>query len=350
MWLRTRWLDANNQLVREDGSYDSFTATVAGTNYTVESITDPYARVYQAKMAITQDWALQLLNLGVSPLTPLAFDRVTGQPTINLAQLAASPPGTEQETFHFVLNNALIDDNRIPPYGFDRDEAERRNALPVPATQYGNPAPGGVYDHFDDVPLAPPAGAVHAEIELLYQTSSWEYVQFLRLANPGTSAFLATAGQDLFDAYMATGRSAPEVMARARWCDLPGTNEDLVLKTGVDGGTLDTSCGKYIEPSDVIDLEVTSPGGTHQLHIGLLMLQVFDLSAPPLTGLLPGLQIDHFDGSVVIVGVPPTGFTLSVPLPAVLGQQGLRWQALMLTPTPANGLFALSNAQDFWHE
>src|SRR5690606_41979070 len=134
----------------------------------------------------------ELLNMGVSPTLPLAFDRVTGAVTMTLVQLAASPPGTVQETFHFVLNDRLVSDNRIPPYGFTRSVAEQRNVLPVPATLYGDPPANGTYDYFDEMTLSPPPGATRADIELLYQTSSWEYIQFLLLANPGTSPFLAT--------------------------------------------------------------------------------------------------------------------------------------------------------------
>lgn len=350
MWLRVRWLNEQLQVVQEDGSYGSFSATVNGSNYTVNSITDPNARVYETKMAITQDWALQLLTMGVDPLTPVTYDRVTGLETLNIGTLAASPAGTEVESFHFVLNNKVKADNRIPPYGFDRNAAATRNALPVPATQYGNPSPGGTYNYWDEVALTPPAGATRAEFELLYQTSSWEYIQFLLLANPGTSPFLASAGQDLFDAYMATGRSTPEVMTTARWCNMPGTNEDLVLKTAVNGGTLDDTCGKRVAPGDVMNLEVTSPGGSHVAHVGGVFLQLHNPWAPPLTGLLPGLWLDHEDGYVIVPGVPATGFAFNITLPAGLSTSMLRWQALMLTPSPSNGLFALSNAFDFYND
>lgn len=351
MWLRTRWRDEQNQLLREDGAYGSFSSTVGGQQYTVSSITDPNARVYQAKLGISQDWALQLLMMGVSPNTPLGFDRVTGAVTMTLAQLAASPPGTTQETFHFVLNNTLMADNRIPPYGMDRDQAVVRNAQPVPATQYGNPAPGGVYQHYDDVPLAPPPGATRAEIELLYQTSSWEYIQFLRLANPGTSPFLATAGQDLFDAYLNTGGSAPEVMAKARWCNLPGTNEDLVLRSAINNAPLDETCSKPIAAGDTMHLEVTSPLGTHQLHIGGLFVQLHDPWAPPLSGVIQGMHFDlNYLTYWLILGVPPTGWTLSLQLPAGVPQQLIRFQALMLNPNPVNGWFALSAAHDLMQQ
>ena len=93
------------------------------------------------------------------------------------------------------------------------DDAWERNALPVPPDQYGNPGPGGVYDHFDRVTFEPPAGAVRGEVSLLYQTTSWEYVQFLALANDGSNAFLADEGQNMLEAWLNTGMSAPYEMA-----------------------------------------------------------------------------------------------------------------------------------------
>ncbi|MCB9879420.1 MAG: hypothetical protein H6835_17640 [Planctomycetes bacterium] len=349
MWLRIRWMNEQLQVIQEQGSYGSFQTTVNGQNYTVESITDPNAHVYEAKLGITQDWALQLLGMGVSPFTPLGFDRVTGAPTTDLATLATSAPGTAEPTFHFVLNNTLLEDNRIPPYGFDRDEAEHRNALPVPATAFGNPAPGGTYEHFDDVQLTPPPGATRAEIELMYQTASWEYIQFLLLANPGTSAFLASAGQELFDAYMATGKSTPEVMATARWCEMPGSNEDAVLRTSIDSATPDATCAKRVEGGDVMHFEITSPNGTHTNSLGLLVLELHQPSAPPIPGLIPGLWLDEAHGLVTINGVPPGGWSWSIQLPSsVVGS--LRWQALLCNATPANGIFAATDAFDFYQD
>ena len=37
--------------------------------------------------------------------------------------------------------------NRIPPYGMAYEVAQKRNALPVPDSQYGKPGPGGTYDY-----------------------------------------------------------------------------------------------------------------------------------------------------------------------------------------------------------
>jgi hypothetical protein len=134
-----------------------------------------------------------LLGLGYSPDLPLSFDRVTGTVAYTLGQLAAQAPRTYHETFHFVLNNTVAKDNRIPPYGMAYEEARKRNALPVPADQYGA-ALGGTYNYWDNVALNPPNGAAYAEIALLYQPTSWEYIQFLYLANNGSNAFLAQEG------------------------------------------------------------------------------------------------------------------------------------------------------------
>ena len=347
MWLRTKWKNEAGAVLREDGSYGSFTSTVNGTNYTVNSITDPNAYVYQAKMGMTQDWALQLLGLGVPPTLPLSFDRVTGNPTMTLVQLASAAPGTEHETFHFVLNNKLMADNRVPPYGFQRNAAQTRNALPVPATQFGNPAPGGTYNHFDDIALQPPVGATRAEIELMYQTASWEYIQFLRLANPGTNTFLQNTGIDLFDAWRNTGQSTPERMSLARWCDLPGTGEDLVLESGVNGALPDATCGKRVEAGDTITYKASSPNGTFATNLGAIVYQLHDASAPPAP-FLPGIWLDHADATILLIGATPAGTTTNLVLPSWITTLMIRTQAIMLSTTAANGTYAASKALDVW--
>ncbi|HZM00920.1 MAG TPA: hypothetical protein VFD43_11780, partial [Planctomycetota bacterium] len=224
MWLRTRWYSAQDALLREDGAYGPMDVQLGGQSLTVESIVQldpPDTRIYAAHYGMTQEWAGQLLALGYAPGQPLAFDRLTGDVALTLGQLAAQAPGTSAETFRFVLNNTVTQDTRIPPYGFVYDKAATRNTLPVPASQYGDPGPGGVYRHWDAVPLLPPAGAVRAEIELLYQTTSWEYVQFLALANDGSEEFLASTGDDLLDAWLNTDMAAPVVMAAATWTGEP---------------------------------------------------------------------------------------------------------------------------------
>jgi hypothetical protein len=217
MWLNVRWYDSTDALLREDGEYDDV-ASINGTPVkSIVNMADPNTKIYETHYGMTQEWANQLLSLGYSPDLALSFNRVTGAVDYTLGQLAAQEPGTNHETFHFVLNNTVVKDNRIPTYGMTYEEARKRNTLPEPATQYGNPSPVGTYNYWDLVALNPPAGAVYAEINLLYQPTSWEYIQFLYLANNGQNTFLADEGVNLLNAWLNTGMAETYVMASTNW-------------------------------------------------------------------------------------------------------------------------------------
>lgn len=235
MWLNIKWYDAVNSLIREDGKYGPLvdgtgqpvmvTNPATGLPVQVKSILDlngSNTKIYEAHYGMTREWANQLLSLGYSPSMPLNYDRYTGAVNLTLGQLAAQSPGTDHETFHFVLNNTIIKDNRIPPYKMSYDEARVRNALPVPATQYGNPTTGGFYNYWDELVLNPPVGAETATIDMLYQPTSWEYIQFLYLANNRNNAFLANEGINMLDAWVNNGMAAPYVMESATWVNTSG--------------------------------------------------------------------------------------------------------------------------------
>ncbi|MGD8596287.1 MAG: fibronectin type III domain-containing protein [Anaerolineae bacterium] len=221
MWLNIKWYDSNNSLIREDGAYGPIEVVLDGESISVNTILnlhDPNTKIYEAHYGMTQEWAAQLVALGYPADLALSYDRVIGAIDYTLGDLAVESPGTYHETFHFVLNNTVAKDNRIPPYGMSYDEARARNALPVPADQYGG-APGGTYDYWDEVALNPPSGANHATIDLLYQPTSWEYIQFLYLANDRQNAFLADEGANLLDTWLNTGMAEPYVMASTVWRD-----------------------------------------------------------------------------------------------------------------------------------
>jgi hypothetical protein len=250
MWINIRWYDSANILLREDGKYD-VVASVNGTPIkSIVNLDDPSTKIYEAHYGMTQEWANQLLGLGYLASLPLSFDRVTGSVDYTLGDLAAQAADTSHETFHFVLNNTVVKDNRIPPYGMTYEEARQRNALPVPADQYGNSGDGGEYNYWDEIALNPPTGAAYAEIKLLYQPTSWEYVQFLYLANNGQNAFLANEGVNLLDAWLNTGMAEPYTMASATWgtaptppCETPGIPQNLTAKAGKKSITLEWQAG-----------------------------------------------------------------------------------------------------------
>ena len=302
MWLNIKWYDANNILMREDGKYgplldgSSQPVTVInpanGLPVQVNSIldlNDPNTKIYEAHYGMTREWANQLISLGYPAGFPLKFDRFTGTVDYTLGQLAAQAQNTDHETFHFVLNNTIIKDNRIPPYRMSYDDARVRNALPVPATQYGSPITGGFYNYWDELTINPPSGAAYAKINMLYQPTSWEYIQFLYLANNGGNAFLAGEGVSMLDAWLNTGMAAPYVMATATWGTAPAA--DIVVNSmttwSVDrNGKLVTQTSTFTKGSTVAVVAHT----VDQSGLPLSGSQVFIEIRNPAGALITSLQ------------------------------------------------------------
>jgi hypothetical protein len=97
----------------------------------------------------------------------------------------------ENKTFHFALATGRYKDNRIPPKGFDIANAGER--LSVPVYYVGGTDVGADYftqteydGGYDEVSLNIPAGADYVEVSLYYQTTSREYIEFLRDEINGT--------------------------------------------------------------------------------------------------------------------------------------------------------------------
>jgi hypothetical protein len=160
MWLHVRAYDASDVLVYESGAYNPLTGE------------------------LTHDADLKLYHTepGIST---------------SLASLLGRSPGP---SFHFVINDSIYFDNRIPPRGFTNANFEAIQSPPI-----GYAYADGQY--WDETNYVLPKDAVFAEVELDYQTTSKEYVEFLRDENATN-----TAGQDLYDAWVAQGRCAPVVM------------------------------------------------------------------------------------------------------------------------------------------
>ena len=252
MWLNILWKDSADATIREDGAYGSMAVTfdvngdgkvdAGDTVDTLLDLNNANTRVYEVHGAITKAWAARLIAMSAGYANvPVAYDRVTGAVTHIVGDIAALNPGEYHETFHFALNNKVVKDNRIPPWGMAYDESLTRSILPVPATQYGAPGPGGTFNYWDDFTLNPPAGAVTADISLMYQPTSWEYIQFLDHANNGSVAFLANEGANMLDAWLNTGMAAPHVMETATWTvtdtdgdGVPDVNDNCTLVPNAD--------------------------------------------------------------------------------------------------------------------
>jgi hypothetical protein len=181
MWLHLRVLDAEGTLLADHGHYDDLTAELS-----TES-----TKVYETKMGIDQ-----------------AVSDLTGVP---------EGPG-----FHFALSNVIFKDNRIPPRGFANAAYASVQASPVGAWY----ADG---QYWDDTVFRLPAGAATVWAELYYQTASKEYITFLRDEN-----YTNSAGQVLYDQWLATGKCPPVLMAGADALLLPFATGDADGDSDVD--------------------------------------------------------------------------------------------------------------------
>jgi hypothetical protein len=206
MWLNVKVFNPSNVVLAQSGAYDSATGVLTE---------DAQVKIYEALQGI---WD-------------------------------ATPPGvcrTEsggQKMFHFVLNNCVAKDNRIPPLGFRPKAAGDSNGDEVRPVNYSyaETAPGsGELVNYDDTTytFALPAGTVlpvRVVAELQHQISSKDYIEFLKNqaeaapAVPGENTLCAGApdrpftvgpqsqsrGQFMFSLWSnpAFGKSPPETAA-----------------------------------------------------------------------------------------------------------------------------------------
>jgi hypothetical protein len=159
MWINVAFSDQDDQPVAEFGAYDFGTAELDSSK----------TKVYEAQLGLDDTMAA-----------------LTGLP--------------EGESFHFALNNTYIKDNRIPPIGFTNAGFEAVLAAPV-----GHSYADG--QHWDDTEYQLPSGATKATVKLYYQTTSKEYIEFLRDENVTDDR-----GQVAYDQWVLHGKSAPVVM------------------------------------------------------------------------------------------------------------------------------------------
>jgi hypothetical protein len=160
MWINVKFYDQAMTLIGESGAYDPNTGVLTY---------DDEVKIYEVKPGL---------------------DDVT-------APIVGVPPGP---SFHFVLNNTVYKDNRIPPRGFTNAAYASFGGEPVDHSY----ADGQYWDVTDyDIP----AGATSAEVTLYYQSTSKEFVEFLRDENTTNSK-----GQEMYDLWDQNGKCPPEVM------------------------------------------------------------------------------------------------------------------------------------------
>ncbi len=163
IWINVKFYDAGMTLISESAAYDLETGELGH---------DAEAKIYEIEPGL---------------------DEVT-------APLVGVEPGP---SFHFALNNAVFKDNRIPPRGFTNAAYANFGGSHV-----GYSYPDGQY--WDDTYYSIPAGATSADVTLYYQSTSKEFIEFLRDENTTN-----TLGQEMYDLWNDNGKCPPEVMRSA---------------------------------------------------------------------------------------------------------------------------------------
>lgn len=190
MWLNVRFLDGLDQLISESGAYDLATGVLTH---------DAAVKIYEGEVVVDE----------------------------NLAPIVGMPAGTK---FFLTLSNKWTKDNRIPPLGFTNAAYESFGGAPIGATY----ADGQNWDiTLYDVPV----GAESVEVNLYYQTTSKEYVEFLR--DEGTPG---GAGQMMYDLWANNDRSPPELMETATIKLIP----DLIGDMNCDGLVSVSDIGGFV--------------------------------------------------------------------------------------------------------
>ncbi|MEZ5197957.1 MAG: hypothetical protein R2764_16695 [Bacteroidales bacterium] len=152
-------------------------------------------------------------------------------------------------SFHFVLNDTVYSDNRIPPRGFTNDNFD---SIQSPAVGYSY-EDGQYWDETEyDLPFIPDS----VDVTLYYQTTSKEYVEFLRDEN-----VTDTTGQFMYSLWVANGRSAPEIMNNETWSGPPVLlSAKLDVKVYLEGPFNGTTMNTVINERN--NLPLTQPYST----------------------------------------------------------------------------------------
>jgi hypothetical protein len=185
---------AADKLIYEVNPYDSAAGTLKGLDYNYQT------------------------GLGLPNPSGLADGEVYVDELVYEMKPASSLTG-EIKTFHFALADGRYKDNRIPPKGFDIAGAADRISVPVwhgadDPNYYTSAEYSGGYD---EVSLDIASGADRVEINLYYQTTSREYIEFLRDEINGTGNLTLPATAEVPNPYVV--QTDPFFSQLAAWGD-----------------------------------------------------------------------------------------------------------------------------------
>jgi len=266
MWINVKFYDASMAIVSESAAYDPNSGELSH---------EEGAKIYEVKPGLDE----------------------------TVAPLAGVDPGP---SFHFVLNNKTFKDNRIPPRGFTN----------VAYADFGGPPVAYSYadgQYWDDTFYAVPVGAASTEVTLYYQSTSKEFMEFLRDENKTNSK-----GQEMYDLWSTNGKCPPEVMASATIAVTGPAAPALVSSEPPAEGTLCKTQNNSIRL--VFDSAIALPAAGEPLVIVALgggpgvsamftyQIDPDDLSGSTLKAVENGVQLSNLTWYSV---APAPGFAVS---------------------------------------
>ena len=262
VWVNVKFYDSSNTLISESGAYDPSTGVLSH---------DPEAKIYEVHPGIDN----------------------------NITGLTGLPEGP---SLHFVLNNKIFEDNRIPPRGFNNAVFAAFGGAPV-----GHSYADGQY--WDDTPYTVPAGAKRAEVNLYYQSTSKEFIEFLRDENTTNSK-----GQEMYDLWNNNGKCPPTLMATADWQVLDSDGDEdgdglSNLEERAFGSDAWSAVSAHRPASTMVDHEGTQYLGLRFVRLkGLVGTQINVMKSTDLLNWDPAdadteeySVVDNLDGTETVV-------------------------------------------------
>jgi len=172
MWINAVFLDESGNVLEEIGKYAEKDDTIFGKSVKAPTVLDPEkTRVYE-------------ILFGISEARAKKYNVKPGK------------------SFHTVLNDIIVKDNRIPPEGFNNADFQKHLSQPVGATY----ADGQYWDEYE---MKLPERCEEVVVRLMYESVSWEYLKFLAEENKTDDW-----GKKLYDAWTKTGKCPPTVIAK----------------------------------------------------------------------------------------------------------------------------------------
>ncbi len=230
MWLEVEVLDGTDRVIASSARYDDATDAL---------IEDAQARIYDVELGVRQ------------------------------------PDGMVASSFHFVMNDTLMHDTRIPPEGFDAPADTDSHPL---GRDYANG--DGTFRHWDEPSYTFEglcgSGTLRLRARLRYQSNSIEYMEFLR-DNAPDSPLPELAGRSwgdvAFDAWRTHGGDVPIDMETVE-IDLgasPGAcpEPDAAMNEDAAVVAVDAAVDPSIDAgSAAIDAGTSTGGGTCGCRVG----------------------------------------------------------------------------------